>query len=84
MVGDPDGAEITAVAFAGPDQMAIGTANGALAVWNARTGKKSRDFPWHQDAIQALAVSPDGATLASADARGWVKLWDLMPRSSQP
>ena len=29
-----------------------------------------------QDAVLALAFSPDGATLATGDASGWVQLWD--------
>jgi HEAT repeat protein len=76
-VGDKAGAGITSVAFVGSDQLAVGTANGALAVWNARTGEKLRDLRWHTAGVEGLCVSPDGKTLASADERGWVKLWDL-------
>jgi WD40 repeat protein len=77
VAGDEEGAGIESLAFVSPNLLAIGTANGALALWNARTGKKLRDLPWHTSRIRALALSPDGTTLASADERGWVKLWDL-------
>jgi HEAT repeats len=90
--GHSEGAIITSLVFVSPDRLAIGTDKGDLALWNARTGKKLRDLPWHCREVQALAVSPDGKTLASADGGywdgagdpgGWVKLWALGPESDR-
>jgi WD40 repeat protein len=58
-------------------------------VWDVRTGKKSRTLKGHAFEIRALAVSPDGKTLASAsvgtdeggppDGAGELLLWDVSP-----
>ena len=40
------------------------------------TGKR-RYLGGHQTEVAALAFSPDGKTLASGDASGMIKLWDL-------
>jgi WD40 repeat protein len=49
-----------------------------ILLWDAKTGKKVREFPAHADAVNSSAFSPDGHTLAST---GWqdkvIGLWDV-------
>ena len=72
-------------------------AQAILADAAAEAGPHRRDFAWtylwnqsrrhmavwgHHDAkIRVLALSPDGATLATADASGRVHLWDVATQS---
>jgi WD40 repeat protein len=48
-----------------------------MSVWDVRTGKHRRTLGEGGDAIQAVAVSPDGGQLAWGDSTGRVRLWDL-------
>ena len=41
---------------------------------DARTGKLRGAFRWH-DQVRGIAVTPDGATLATGGHRGKIKLW---------
>jgi WD40 repeat protein/transcriptional regulator with XRE-family HTH domain len=56
---------------------AMGSRRGGARVW--RDGGKMLDLAWqaHTAAVQALAFSPDGRTLATGSWDGAVKLWDL-------
>jgi WD40 repeat protein len=48
-----------------------------LCVLRRADGRLVRSLQGHGDIIKALAFSPDGKLLASGDAKGAVRLWDL-------
>jgi WD40 repeat protein len=50
---------------------------GMLSIWDADSGKHLRDLPAGSSEVLSIALSPDGGTLASADAGGNVDLWNL-------
>ena len=50
---------------------------GEVKIWDSRTGKVRAFETGHKGAITALALSPDGARLATGSADQTGKLWDL-------
>ena len=69
-------------------QVAAFTADGSQLVlmgedkfmrrWDAETGKERLKYePAHSNSIMAIAISPDGSLLASADGEGHNYLWEL-------
>ena len=84
---DPDGAELGAVPFpdhghAGPflnkDSQLIWTDNGGrVALLNVASRKVLRTFQAHPAPIRGETVSPDDKLLATLDADGNLKVWDL-------
>jgi WD40 repeat protein/serine/threonine protein kinase len=66
-----------AVAFS-PDgrDLVTGQLEGAVKVWDAKTGKGGRVLGAHTREIRGLVFSRDGRLLATASGDGTVKLWD--------
>ena len=60
--------------FAAAGHPALG---GEIRQWNVEDGKLIQVFEGHKDAIYALALSPDGATLATGSYDQKIKLWDV-------
>lgn len=50
---------------------------GEVREWNVIDSKSSRVFLGHRDAIYAIALSPDGKTLATGSYDQKIKLWDV-------
>jgi WD40 repeat protein len=48
-----------------------------IRLWDATTGEHLAVLHGHTSAVTALAATPDGRTLFSADADGAVRRWDL-------
>lgn len=66
----------TRVTF-GPDgrELACARDDGRIEIWNVETGKQVREWKAHQGRVEAMALSPDGATLATGSTFGQLILW---------
>jgi len=71
-----DGA-VNAAAFLNDGRSATAGEDGRIAIWKAGEPAPVTVLQGHTAPIVALAVSPDGATLASAAWDGSVRLWPL-------
>jgi WD40 repeat protein len=59
--------------FAGGGDSGI---TGEVLQWQSADGKLVRNYPGHKDSVYAVAVSPDGKTLATGSYDQKVKLWN--------
>jgi WD40 repeat protein len=57
--------------------IASGGRDGAVRVWDRRTGERRSLLVGHQDRVTTLAFSPDGKTLASGSWDRSVRLWSV-------
>lgn len=68
---------INAVVFRPDGRQAIsGSHEGALKVWDPRTGRETIKLAGHSFAVFAVAYSPNGQIIASGSHDRTVKLWD--------
>src|SRR5947209_6271727 len=78
-----DKTEVTSVAFSpGGERLASAGRDGAVKVWNIKTGKVIQSVDAHTGFVFSVAFHPDGKHLASVDADQQVKVWDLTTRSA--
>ena len=85
-VSHPAVDRVRAVRFDGAGRLLIGTADGALVAWDVAAGKAvaRHDWPKGQFAVDAVAASPDGRTVAAGgyakgdigEPSGWAALLD--------
>jgi cytochrome c len=68
---------VNAVALLGERRVATAGADGRIAIWTFGKTEPDTVLEGHTAPIAALAVSPDGATLASASWDRTVRLWPL-------
>jgi ribosome assembly protein SQT1 len=55
-----------------------GCIDGAVRCWDARTGACTHTFRGHAEAVQDLAVSPDGSMVLSGSEDGTARVFSLM------
>ncbi|WP_024508632.1 c-type cytochrome [Bradyrhizobium sp. ARR65] len=68
---------VNAVALLKDGRMATAGADARIAIWTAGRQQPDQIFEGHRAPIVSLAVSPDGAKLASASWDHTVRLWSL-------
>lgn len=78
-ITDGEGSMVSSLAFSA-DGACIASGHHyqefAVKRWDAATGKLLGTFAGHRGGVRAVAISPDGKFLASADTDGAVKLWN--------
>ncbi|MDO9057494.1 MAG: c-type cytochrome, partial [Bradyrhizobium sp.] len=74
---------VNAVVLLRDGRAATAGADGRIAIWTAGKAEPDAVLEGHEAPIAALAVSPDGATLASASWDRTVRLWPLAGGSAR-
>ena len=81
LVAFPTGLEGYCQAIYSPDgkRVALWSNQGTpvVKIWHAETGSFDRVIKGHTARLAAVAFSPDGERLCSADVKGTVKVWDV-------
>lgn len=66
---------LTGMGFVSGGQLATTSSEGLLTLWDPKSGQAVQTRAGHAAAINSLAVSPDGALVATSGADGTVQLW---------
>ena len=74
---------VNAVAFLKDGRMATAGADARIAIWTPGRQQPDNIFEGHDAPIVSLAVSPDGARLASASWDHTVRIWSLSDGAQQ-
>ena len=77
--------EITSVVFASDSTVLSGSTDKTIRIWDMSSGSAAKTLGPFADDVNAVALSPDGSTLASGMANHKIVLFDLASRgSNQP
>lgn len=65
------------VAWAGGERVVTAGNEELVRLWDAATGREVAAFAGHEERVNAVAASPDGALLVSGAADRTVRVWDV-------
>jgi WD40 repeat protein len=72
------GERVVSMALSGDGTLLVtGSWEGAVRLWDLRTGEQIRTFKGHVDMITAAALSSDSKKLVTASLDGTARLWDV-------
>ena len=71
------GGRVCSVAIDTAREELLSTSNDVVHVWGTRNGRRRTTLAGHAGSVWALALSPDGTTVATASADNSACLWDL-------
>ncbi|MFQ3639620.1 MAG: serine/threonine-protein kinase, partial [Chloracidobacterium sp.] len=74
---------VRAVLFASSGRWLITACDTEVKIWDALRQRQIASFLGHVKTIDALALSPDGHTLASGGVDDTIYLWDLISKTEQ-
>lgn len=72
---------VTALAFAGSQDLLSGGSDGQVLIWEAASGKPMGMLEGHENGIQCIAASPDGQWVLVGGADHETRLWDQATRT---
>lgn len=75
-------AAIMSLDFDNAGRLATGSADGAIQIWNPRTGEREMSLRESGRLVYRVVFSPDGAMLVNAGEDSYVQIWDA--KSGQP
>lgn len=57
--------------------LVAGLGDGTVQIWNWKTGELRKELKGHAASVHAVAISPDGNTIASGSMDSLIYLWDV-------
>ena len=64
--------------------LAAGDWEGAVLLWDVKTGEQKQAFTGHTDGVMSVAFSSDGSLLATGSWDRTVRLWDVKTGEQKP
>ncbi len=75
---------VRSLSFSPDSKTILSCAGGTLFVWESATGRMRRKLEGGKEVSRAMALSPDGKTLAATGWTGVIRLWDVATGKELP